>query len=275
MGTKSKLFRVFVAGATISDGRQITPEMINEIVETFNSDTYTPRVNVEHIAGFSPEPPFNGYGDVVAVEARDDDVTIAGKTEKRRALYAQVDANDQLMALVAGDQKPFPSVEITGSYAGTGKVGLVGLAFTDNPASIATQRLKFSVHAPGTVIAHGESPATIEFEQRPADPTSITAAITAGFAAVAGMFKRDEPKRTPADPVAPANDNFDPAAFATAMGETMATQLTKAMQPLVETQAKFRTDFDALVVTLGSTEAPRGPQRALSTGGDAAIVTDC
>lgn len=115
MGTTSKMFRVFVAGQTISDGRTITPEMVNQCVETFNPETYTPRINIEHISGYSPEPPFNGYGDVVALEARDVELEIAGKSEKRRALYAQVDANDQLVALAKKDQKPFPSVELTPS----------------------------------------------------------------------------------------------------------------------------------------------------------------
>jgi hypothetical protein len=151
MGTKSKFFRAFVSGNTISDGRKITPEMIDQIVETFHVDTYRPRINIEHIAGYSPEPPFNGYGSVVAVKAEDVDITIDGKVEKRRALYCQVDANDQLVKLAKAEQKPFPSVELTDSYAGCGKVGLVGLAFTDTPASVGTQALKFSRAAPGTV----------------------------------------------------------------------------------------------------------------------------
>lgn len=60
MGTKSKMFRVFVEGNTISDGRKITPDMIDQCAETFNAETYSPRINVEHINGYSPEPPFNG-----------------------------------------------------------------------------------------------------------------------------------------------------------------------------------------------------------------------
>ena len=167
MGTKSKFFRAFVAGNTISDGRVITPEMIDEIVSTFSAATYTPRCNVEHIAGYSPEPPFNGYGSVVGVKAQTDTITIDGKEEQRRALYCQVDANDQLVALAAKDQKPFPSVELTADYAGTGKVGLIGLAFTDRPASIATQSLNFSRHAPGTAFGSDPAATALEFEAAP------------------------------------------------------------------------------------------------------------
>lgn len=57
MGTKSKLFRVFVEGETISDGRKVTAEIVDQCVETFNTETYSPRINIEHVPGYSPEPP--------------------------------------------------------------------------------------------------------------------------------------------------------------------------------------------------------------------------
>ncbi len=276
MGTKSQLFRVFVEGETISDGRKITAEMIDQIVETFNLKTYTPRINIEHIAGYSPEPPFNGYGDVIAVEARDDDFTIAGKTEKRRALYAQVDANDQLVKLGKADQKPFPSVEITGSYAGSGKTGIVGLAFTDTPASIGTERLKFSSRAPGTVFAFGAEPVAMEFEGAPSDGTSIADQIAAGFARVAGMFKASapEPVTPPVPPKQerqePANDNM--ANAITALGVTFAA----AIKPLADAQAKTAADLAALQGKLDTTEQP-GFSRAPATGApsNAQHATDC
>lgn len=275
MGTKSKFFRVFVEGETISDGRKITPEMIDECVATFNVATYTPRINIEHIAGYSPEPPFNGYGDVIAVSAKTESFTIAGKAENRRALYAQVDANDQLVTLAERDQKPFPSVELTPSYAGTGKFGLVGLAFTDTPASIGTQRLQFSHRAPGTVFASAADAVAIEFEARPVGATGIADAIRSGFAALGTMFARAEPEKpveTP--PVKPANDNFDPAAFAKAIGDTMATNMATVLKPVTDAQAAFRTEFDALKAQLERTEQPNFT-RPPATGGGGAIVADC
>ena len=164
MGTKSKFFRAFVEGQTVSDGRKIDADWIDQIAETFNVDTYTPRINVEHLSGYSPEPPFNGYGDVVAVRVQTDDIEIAGATQKLKALYCQVDGNDQLVDLVAKNQKPFPSVELTDSYAGCGKVGLIGLAFTDKPASIGTQALQFSRTAPGSLFSQSPDAIALEFE---------------------------------------------------------------------------------------------------------------
>lgn len=277
MGTKSKFFRAFVAGNTISDGRTITPEMIGEIVKNFNVATYTPRCNVEHISGYSPEPPFNGYGSVVAVKSQIDDVEIGGKTEKRMALYCQVDGNDQLVGLAAKDQKPFPSVELTDNYAGTSTIGLIGLAFTDRPASIATQALQFSRHAPGTVFGTAPEATALEFDAAPTDAKSIVGAIKDGFASVAAMFSAEKAKEEPKpkdEPKPAANDN-DFSAFATAMGDQVAKSLTAALKPVTDAQTAMEARFTALETKLESTEAPNGFSRAPSTGGAGAILTDC
>lgn len=276
MGTKSQLFRVFVEGETISDGRKITADMIDECVATFDLKTYTPRINIEHIAGYSPEPPFNGYGDVIALEARDDEFTIAGTAETRRALYAQVDANDQLVKLGKADQKPFPSVELTPSYAGTGKVGLVGLAFTDTPASIGTERLKFSSRAPGTVFAHGTEAVAIPFDAAPADSAAIVSAFTSAMSKVADMFKPKAPEPEPKkeEPPAPANDND--ARFASAI-EALGTTMAAAFKPLADAQAASDKRFADLEQRLAKGEAPGGFSRAPHAGGtvDAQYLTDC
>ena len=274
MATKSKFFRAFVEGQTISDGRKIDADWIDQIVATFSTENYTPRVNVEHLSGYSPEPPFNGYGDVVAVKAQVDDFTIAGKVEKRKALYCQVDGNDQLVALVEKNQKPFPSVELTDSYAGTGKVGLIGLAFTDKPASIGTQALQFSRTAPGSLFAPSADAVTLEFDAKPADATSIADQIKAGFASIAGLFKGGEPEKPKEEPKPkPANDN-DLSAFATAIGETMAKSFSDGMAPVLAEQAKVRADLDALTAKLEATPQSDFSRKPASGGGDDQ-VTDC
>ena len=276
MGTKSKFFRAFVEGNTISDGRTITAAMIDEIVATFNRDTYSPRINVEHIAGYSPEPPFNGYGDVYAVRAQDDEITIAGKAEKRRALYVQVDANDQLLGLAATDQKPYPSVELTPSYAGCGKTGIVGLAFTDNPASIATQRLQFSRSGPDTFRAHGTEAVALEFDAAPIDVTKPDGAIANFFNKLAQQFGRGEAEKPKEEPKPQAaNDNaFDAGNFATEVGKTVAQSIAAAMKPVTDAHAKLAQDFSALQAKLE--KAPVDTfSRPPATGGSTAVLTDC
>ncbi|HEV7287743.1 GPO family capsid scaffolding protein [Sphingomonas sp.] len=275
MATKSKFFRAFVEGQTISDGRNVTAEMIDQAVETFNAATYTPGINIEHLSGFSPNPPFNRYGDICAVKAQTDDVVIAGKSEKRRALYAQVDALDQLVELAKSGQKPFPSVELTADYAGTGKVGLVGLAFTDNPASIATEKLAFSrsatVHR--TIYSTGTEGVAIEFDAKAADATGITDAITNGLTGFFAKFRTEPAKEEPAPP---ANDNFDAQAFATAFAATVGEQIAAAMKPVTETVAGIQTEFADIKAKLEKSpdsSFARGPATGASP--NAQFVTDC
>lgn len=280
MGTKSKFFRALVEGQTISDGRTVTADMIDQAVETFNRETYTPGINIEHLKGFSPQPPFNRYGDVFAVKGQSDDIPVDGKTEKRRALYLQVDALDQLVELSNSGQKPFPSVELTGDYAGTGKVGLVGLAFTDNPASIATEKLSFSrsaaVHR--TIYSTGTEGVTIEFDATPVEAGGIAAAIEAGFAKIASKFsssKVEEPKKDAPKP--PANDNgFDAKAFATDFGAIVADQIAAAVKPSNDALATIQTEFADLKAKLEKTpdtSFTRGPATGASP--NAQFVTDC
>jgi hypothetical protein len=278
---KSKFFRAFVEGQTISDGRKITGEMIDQIVATFNVDTYSPRINIEHIAGYSPEPPFNGYGDVVAVRAQLDDIVIDGKPEKRKALYAQVEGNKQLVKLAADGQKPYPSVELTDSYAGTAKVGLVGLAFTDKPASIATQKLQFSRTAPGTVFSAADDAVEFEFEAEPAQAPDATGMAAAFSQAMAGFLAKFKPVE-PVTPPAPSNDNpFDPGAFAAEIGKAVASTMESAIAPFsaqvtaaaaesakaVKAVADLRTELEA---------TPAGQfKRTPATGGSGRILADC
>lgn len=281
MGKKSQFFRAFVEGNTISDGRVITAEMIDQIVDTFNAETYSPRINVEHISGYSPEPPFNGYGTVVAVKKQDDDITIDGKLEKRRALYCQVEGNDQLVGLTKRDQKPFPSVELTASYAGTDKFGLVGLAFTDTPASIATQALKFSRSAPGTLFGHGAEAVAVEFEvATPENATGLAATVAAAVAATFSRlgFKPATEEKPPVQPVppvqpTPANDN---AAMFSAVQQAVSAGIAAAVTPIAEQLGTLRNDFATMKGQLEKAPAP-GFSRTPASGGpvDAQHVTDC
>lgn len=282
---KSKFFRAFVEGFTVSDGRKIEASWIDDIVATFNTANCTPRINVEHIKGYSPEPPFNGYGDVVAVKAQTDEFTIAGKTERRRALYVQVEPNDQLLAMRAKGQKPFPSVEIAPDFAGTGKIGMTGLGLTDNPASLGVEAFNFAAlkpmfdarkSAPGNLFSEAFEAVEIELEDSPVDGTGIAAAIAAGFASVAAKFTSgDKGKKEQAEtPPAAANDNsFDAAAFSTAMGE----QVAAAIKPVSDGLSKIQADFASLTARLENTEQTGNFTRQLATGGggNAAMLTDC
>ncbi|WP_267382623.1 GPO family capsid scaffolding protein [Sphingomonas sp. GC_Shp_6] len=271
------MFRAFVEGQTISDGRKIEAGWIDEIAASFNAENYAPRVNVEHISGYSPEPPFNGYGTVVAVEAKTDAFTIDGKAENRRCLYVQVDGNDQLVQLAARDQKPYPSVELTDSYAGTGKVGLIGLAFTDTPASIGTQRLQFSRSAPGTHFSVAPDAVAIEFEAKQPDSSAgAFSAMKAFFDRLTSGSAATPPAQTatptPPTPPAPANDNF--AQIREGLG-LISASLTALDAKVTADVGALRGEYATLKTKVETTAAPNGFSRPPATGGTGGQLTDC
>lgn len=276
---KTRFFRIATEGATATDGRTITRDMIDQSATAYNAATYTARINCEHIRGFSPEPPFNAYGSVLALKAEDHEIQIDGKPQKRRALYAQLDANDQMVKTIKADQKVFTSCEFQPDFAKTGKFGLVGLAITDNPASLGTEALSFSAFKPmwdarktdPTNFFSAAEENKFELEAPEADATSVTDAIKAGFASLGAMFSRSEPEKAKEEPQPKKADNDNFAAFATAVGETVAA----AIKPIADAQVAFRTDFDALKTQLEATEKPQNFNRPLSSGGTGGIVTDC
>ncbi len=58
------------------------------------------------------------------------------------------------MELVKKGQKLFTSMEVSPKFAGYGKAYLVGLAATDNPASLGTEMLTFSASAAHNPLAN-------------------------------------------------------------------------------------------------------------------------
>lgn len=143
MSKKSKFFRVAVAGST-TDGRVIEATWIQQMADSYNQNTYTALGNLEHYRGFSPSSEFGTYAKVTAVKA--EEVEVNGV--KKLALFAQVDAFDQLIELHNRGQKLFTSIEVNPNFADTGKAYLIGLAFTDSPASLGTQVMEFASKNP-------------------------------------------------------------------------------------------------------------------------------
>ncbi|MBO9710658.1 MAG: GPO family capsid scaffolding protein [Caulobacter sp.] len=285
---KSKFFRVAVEGATATDGRVIERSWIDDIVATYNRATYGARVNLEHIRGFSPEAPFNAYGDVLSVKAQDDIIEIAGKPQKRRALYAEVEPTDALIALSKAKQKIYTSIEVAPNFAATGKAGLVGLAVTDSPASLGTDILEFSAT---------NAPLKAMFDSRKQDPTNVFSACqevadfsfdepTAETESVAGVLKsfftslglgqpaNDNTKPAEPKPVQAANDGAQFAALQGAM-ITLASTVDQAVKTSAAATAGLEKRFGELETKLNTTERPSGPARAPATGTAPFTAIDC
>lgn len=134
-----KKFRVGVAARTV-DGREIKREYIEKAAKLYNPDVYGARINLEHIRSVTADSPFKALGDVLSVEFKMEKVG----DKERPVMYAELDPTDDLVAMNKSGQKVFTSMELQPDFPEPGDWYLVGLAVTDSPASMGTQRLSFS-----------------------------------------------------------------------------------------------------------------------------------
>ncbi|EER7226039.1 GPO family capsid scaffolding protein, partial [Escherichia coli] len=141
------------------DGREISPVHLREAAENFNPDVYAARVNVEHYLSPCPSSEFSAMGDVTALST--EDIT-EGPLAGRTALYAEIEPTERMKQLVADGKKIYSSIELHPQFSVNGRAYLVGLAMTDTPASLGTERLKFTAQQRQAVMTfnsiQGEAP---------------------------------------------------------------------------------------------------------------------
>lgn len=294
---RTRWFRVAVEGLTASDGRKIERNWLTEAADTYDLKTYGARVNVEHIRGFSGEKPFRAMGDVVALKAEEVELSIGGKTEKRLALYAQIDPTDDLIKLTKERQKIYTSIEVAPNFAGTGKAGLVGLAVTDTPASLGTEMLTFSAGANAGVLkdrvnAFKSDPANVlsaaeetSFELEP-EATGGGDSVDSFFDALTRRlgFNREADPKAPAapakteTPAAPAAGSETPQQHAATGGAEMVLLMAALQKDFTTAMAELRKDFSAQLkaVTDKLDSTPQSMSaRPQHTGGADIQLTDC
>ncbi len=282
---KTKSFIVAVEGDTV-DGRKIERSWLTDIAATYNRATYGARVNCEHILGISPDKPFCAYGDVLSCSTEEVTLTIGGKQQKKLALRAEIEANDDLVAMNARGQKIYTSIEVQPNFANTGKAGLVGLAVTDRPASLGTEALTFAVKHPGIIRGAPQLQAEgnvfslgheTRFELADGEVATPPADSSAGMFAAITTFITNLGKQPVTPPVAPtppaqtepqrpANDND----FATQLAKgftDMTAAVTKLGTELRGEIAQVRTDHTALKTQVEGTAKPGQFQRPAATGG--------
>ncbi|MCG8708847.1 hypothetical protein JHU04_002073 [Brenneria sp. 4F2] len=279
----SKWFRIGVEGDTC-DGRVIDANDIQHMAETFDPRVYGCRINLEHLKGILPDSAFRRYGDVVELkaEAIDDDSSINGKL----ALFAKITPTDDLIAMNKAGQKIYTSMEIRPNFANSGKAYLVGLAVTDDPASLGTEMLEFSAKAKHNPLAARKSSpenlfsvateVTLEFEDLPdVEPTLLTRVKT--------LFGR---KQSSDD--ARFNDVHEAV---TAVGEHVQSgfeDIYKRVSKIEVDLAVYKQDASRqteqakqeitdLKATLDGTESLTQSRRQPATGGDgdATLLTNC
>ncbi|HAJ2360939.1 TPA: GPO family capsid scaffolding protein [Escherichia coli] len=279
----SKFFRIGVEGDTC-DGRIISGNDIQEMAESFDPRVYGCRINLEHIRGLFPDGDFKRLGDVVELKAEiiDDDSALNGKW----ALFARITPTDDLIAMNKKLQKVYTSMEIQPNFANTGKCYLVGLAVTDDPASLGTEYLEFCRNAkhnplqrfkanPENVFS-AATLAELEFEDVPDTVLNSLADK------VKAIFSR---KQVSDD--ARLNDVHEAV---TTVSEHMQTNLTAQDKRLSAMEAALTTfkqeltgkieetsqAFSALKATLDKTESFSQPRRTKASGGGGdELLTDC
>lgn len=259
MSKKSKFYRVAVAGAT-TDGRVIEPEWIQQMAKNYSQNTYTALANIEHLRGFTPDSPFGSYAKVIGLKAQEDE--IAG--QKKWALYAQLEAFDNLIELHGKKQKLFNSIEVNPNFADTNEAYLVGIAFTDTPASLGTQIMEFASKNPdvnpftskkqhkNNLFTAAEEIA-LEFEED--SPVSNL------FSSVMNWLKpqqeeKDNQNRGQFNEVAKSIE-----AIAQTFGNTL-----KELNELKKDHSKLQNDFNDLKSKLGKEPNPQTPPPPESTG---------
>ncbi|HHG0806368.1 TPA: GPO family capsid scaffolding protein [Klebsiella pneumoniae] len=187
MAVKAKRFRIGVEGAT-TDGRTIERAWLEQMAASYNPQVYTALINLEHIKGYTPDSPFRRFGTVDKLEA--EEIT-DGPLKGKMALYAWITPSADLVAYTRNLQKLFTSMEVNTSFADTGKAYLVGLAATDDPASLGTEMLQFSASAKSNPLASRKQKpenlftaaeeTLIEWEEVQGEKTSLFARVTAMF----------------------------------------------------------------------------------------------
>ncbi|HHQ6590221.1 TPA: GPO family capsid scaffolding protein [Serratia fonticola] len=263
----SKFFRAAVEGAT-SDGRIIERQHIEEMAESFSVELRPARANLEHYLSMFPDSDFKAQGDVVALKAQE---ITSGPLKGKLALMVKVDATDGLVKLNKDRQKIYTSIEYFPKFADTGKAYLTGIAFTDNPASLGSESMKFTANhlAEKSGLHFGALEETmLEFEAPEADkPTllnNIKAMFTKKQASDDGRFA----------------DVHQAVELVAEKQQELETKYAE-VSGLKDTVATLETDlaaskqaFSDLQETLSTTDRSE-KRRDLASGGDSAVLTDC
>lgn len=260
---KTKFFRIAKEGAT-TDGRNIEREWLEQMAANYDPvNVYGARINLEHFRGVIPDGPFKAYGDVLALETRDE-------PDGKLGLYAQIKPTADLVTMTKAGQKIYTSCEINPSFADTGEAYLVGLAVTDNPASLGTEILAFAAQNPNAspLAKKKQDPANLFSVSDEAlvldmEAKSVGGVLLSKVKALLGKTTTEQGKA--------ADERF---ADVHAAVEEVATHTQESLATLTTTVKDLTDQVAALTTKLSAT--PDGtPPRPLATGGKNEVLTDC
>lgn len=187
MAKKAKRFRIGVEGAT-TDGRNIERSWLEQMAANYDPAVYTAVINMEHIKGYTPDSPFRRFG---VVDGLDTEEITDGMLKGKLGLFATISPSDDLIDMTGKMQKLFTSMEVSLKFADTDAPYLVGLAVTDDPASLGTEMLQFSAKAEHNPLANRKqhpdnlftaaTETAIELEDAPDEKPALFARVKAMF----------------------------------------------------------------------------------------------
>ncbi len=137
------------AGPTI-DGRKISEQLLTEAAEDYDPEEYTAVISSDHLLWM-----YGNFGRV-------DSLRTSRDKKDRLTLQAKIVPNGRMIEMNKQGQRLFTSMELTDDFAGSGRGYLMGLAVTDEPASIGTSRLQFSKQQPAPFLMNTPEPFRID-----------------------------------------------------------------------------------------------------------------
>jgi hypothetical protein len=210
--------------------------------------------------------------------------------ERRLALFAQIEPTASLVELTKKKQKIYTSIEVAPNFANSGKAGLVGLAATDNPASLGTDILEFSASSNA-----GAAGVKAMFDSRKTSPDNLFSAafetsfelegetdaedkVMKIFASIGDKIMASIGGKPVTPPPAPANQGEaaapDMAAFSKVLTEGFAEigkVINDAARQSAEAIATVKTDFAALKAQVDKTELRTTTRPPVTGGGGQSI----
>ncbi|MGX9272079.1 GPO family capsid scaffolding protein [Pantoea ananatis] len=283
MAKKAKRFRIGVEGAT-TDGRTIERSWLEQMAANYDPAVYTAVINMEHIKGYTPDSAFRRFG---VVDALDTEEISDGLLKGKLGLYAVINPTDELVTMTGNMQKLFTSMEIRPEFADTGEAYLIGLAVTDDPASLGTEMLQFSASAGANPLANRKqhpdnlftaaTETVIEFEDVADEKPSLYSRVVALFS---NKQKSDDARfsdvHRAVELVATEQQEFSQR-IETALSE-QASSLQAQLSAEAAAREQLQADFSQLLAQLSREDGrqdfrPRTPGNGNSNSQD--VRTDC
>lgn len=283
MAKKAERFRIGVEGAT-TDGRTIERRWLEQMAANYDPAVYTAVINMEHIKGYTPDSAFRRFG---VVDALDTEEISDGLLKGKLGLYAVINPTDELVTMTGNMQKLFTSMEISPEFADTGEAYLIGLAVTDDPASLGTEMLQFSASAGANPLANRKqhpdnlftaaTETVIEFEDVADEKPSLFSRVSALFS---NKQKSDDARfsdvHQAVELVATEQQAFSQR-IETALSE-QASSLQVQLSAEAAAREQLQADFSQLQAQLSREDGrqdsrPRTPGNGNGSGQD--VRTDC